>query len=159
MWMALRVRMGMGSCNACSSRLLPTPCRLAPPGSFIRGAEQSKLIQHRNLVDFFVLTLARPGSCCRGVWSRLAMEGVAEESFRHVLTNNALRLLTCAHDGRSRRSAIFFPPAREGGTRLTTARRFRFLLLFQARHSCAGVGDCRSKSRLGLGDERYLCNW
>jgi hypothetical protein len=87
--------MGMGqeSCNACSTRLLLAPGRYSPPGfrSFTRVAlaEQSKLIQHRNLVDFFVRARPRGGAARRRRgrrWGRVAVEGgrVAEEAFRHV---------------------------------------------------------------------------
>jgi hypothetical protein len=81
----LGIGIRMGSCNACSTRFLPAPGRGSPPGSFIRVVQQSKLIQDRNLVDCFVL--ARPRGKSRGGgggWSRVAMEGVAEEAFRHV---------------------------------------------------------------------------
>jgi hypothetical protein len=83
-----RIGIGMGngarSCNACSTRLLPAPGRCLPPGSFIRVAEQSKLIQHRNLISFFVR--ARPNSRGGGGCSGIAMEGgrVTKEPFRHV---------------------------------------------------------------------------
>jgi hypothetical protein len=91
--MGMGIGMGAGSCNACSTRILLTPGRCwSPPGSFIRVAEQSKLIQRRNLVSF--LSRARPkgrrgGSGSRGGGSRssrIAMEQrrVAKEAFRHV---------------------------------------------------------------------------
>jgi hypothetical protein len=78
----------MGSCNACSTRFLPDPGRLSPPGSFIRIAQQSKLIQRRNLVAFCILPRARDRR--GGAWSRVAMEGVAEETSRHVITSAAV---------------------------------------------------------------------
>ncbi|PMD19468.1 hypothetical protein NA56DRAFT_203011 [Hyaloscypha hepaticicola] len=84
------VGMGAGSCNACSTRMLLPPGRCcSPPGSFIRVAEQSKLIQRRNLVSFVLRATPNSRRGSRGGGSRssrIAMEQrrVAEEAFRHV---------------------------------------------------------------------------
>jgi hypothetical protein len=87
MGMGMGMGMGLKSCNACSTRLLLAPGRCSPPGSFTRIAlaEQSKLIQRRNLVDFFVRARFR-GGAGRRRRGRVAVEGgrMAEEAFRHV---------------------------------------------------------------------------
>jgi hypothetical protein len=107
--------MGMGqkSCNACSTRLLLVPGRCcSPPGSFIRVAEQSKLIQRRNLVEFFVRARLR-GGAGRRRRGRVAVEGgrVAEEAFRHV--SGAMSAAVADLDDVPRKSRGL-PAAREG---------------------------------------------
>ncbi len=104
--------LGVGSCNACSTRRFPVPA-VSFSRSFIRAAQESKLIQLRNLLLLCLRTSSK------GSVGGVTVEGVQpKETSRHV---RRIRSATVADGPASRRKFAAGEPARMAITLLASS--------------------------------------